>query len=330
MRRCTGIVVAAVAFAASVTAGAAEPNAGDRETARGLGTQGVLALDAHDYATAERACGGAFALVRAPTLGTCWARALEGLGRLLEARDVFIEVTHLPARPDEPAVFTAARDAARTEAEGLAKRVPTVTLVISGPPETTPLHVDIDGSVVRSETARLPRKVNPGSHTVSVSATGFEAATAQVTIAEGEDRRVEVLLRPASVGPGPHAVPETAAQQTGSARGGGSPPALAIVAGGVGVVGLVVGVASGLAGSSKHSTLSGECNAVSGTCPPSAASDLDAFHSLRAVSTVGYLVGALGLATGVVLFFALPTSKESTASTGLYVGPASSGIAGAF
>src|SRR5580658_10782901 len=78
--------VIAIACVAGPTARAAEASAGDRETARSLGTQGVLALEAHDYASAERACGGAYALVKAPTVGTCWARALEGLGRLLEAR----------------------------------------------------------------------------------------------------------------------------------------------------------------------------------------------------------------------------------------------------
>jgi hypothetical protein len=323
-RRCACTVLVAIVGLATGAARAADLSAGDRETARGLGTQGVLALDAHDYATAERACGGAYALVKAPTVGTCWARALEGLGRLLEARDVFVEVTHLPTRPDEPAVFTSARDAARTEAEALAKRVPTLTFVVSGVPETTPLRVALDGAIVKAETARLPRKVNPGSHAISVSAPGFEPATEQVTIGEGEDRRVEIQLRPSSGGTGP----EPLAQR--SATGGSSPPVLAIVATGVGVVGLVVGVVAGVAGSSKHSTLSGECDAANGTCPPSAASDLDTFHSLRTVSTVGYVVGALGLVAGGVLFFALPTSKEAPASTGLYVGPASCGLAGTF
>jgi hypothetical protein len=324
MRRCTGIAVAAVAFAAGVTAGAAEPSAGDRETARGLGSQGIQALDAHDYPTAERACGGAYALVRAPTVGICWARALEGLGRLIDARDIFVEVTHLPARPDEPPVFTSARDDAQTEAEALARRVPTVTLVISGPSDAAPLRVTLDGATVKSETARLPRKVNPGSHTVSVSTPGFERATTQITIAEGENRRVEVLLHPSGEVAGPEAV----ARHTETR--GASPPVLAIVAGGVGLAGIVVGVAAGVVGSSKHSTISGECDVANGTCPPSAARDLDAFHSLRTVSTVGYVVGALGLVAGGVLFFALPTSKESPASTGVYVGPASCGLAGAF
>jgi hypothetical protein len=311
----------------SAKARAADPSAGDRETSRNLGLQGLRAIDAHDYAAAELACGGAYALVKAPTVGTCWARALEGLGRLVEARDVFIEVTHFPAKLDEPTVFTTARDAARTEADGLAKRIPTLTLVIFGPSESTPLRVALDGAIVKSETARLPRRVNPGSHTLSVSAPGFEAATVHIAVAEGEDRRLEVSLRSSSESPEANSV-QPAPPERSTDRG--SLPVPAIVAGGVSLAGLVVGVGAGVAGSSKHSALSGECNKENGTCPPSAASDLDTFHSLRTLSTVGYVGGALGLVTGGVLFFLMPASKESPASTGLYVGPASCGVAGVF
>jgi hypothetical protein len=325
---CAQIVAVTIACTLCATVSAAEPTAGDRETSRNLGLQGMRALDAHDFPAAELACGGAYALVKAPTVGTCWARALEGLGRLVEARDVFIEVTHIPQRPDEPAVFTNARDTAVTEADGLAKRIPTVTFVISGPSETMPLAVTFDGVSIKSETARLPRRVNPGSHTVSVSAPGFEAATAHVTIAEGEDRRVEISLRPSNGGP--EASPVLAAPTQRSSRGSESLPVPAIIAGSVGVAALVIGVGAGVAGSAKHSALSRECNVVNGTCPPSAASDLDAFHSLRTVSTVGYVVGVLGLVAGGVLFFVMPRSNEYPSSTAVYVGPASCGLIGAF
>jgi phosphohistidine phosphatase SixA len=46
---------------------AAEPSAADRDTSRSLYAQGMEALDKHDYASAERACGGAYALVKVST-----------------------------------------------------------------------------------------------------------------------------------------------------------------------------------------------------------------------------------------------------------------------
>ena len=67
---------------------AAEPSAADKETSRALYAQGMQALDAHDYVAAERACGGVFKVVNVPPGAVCWAKALEGLGKLwVEARD---------------------------------------------------------------------------------------------------------------------------------------------------------------------------------------------------------------------------------------------------
>jgi hypothetical protein len=292
----------------------------------------MQALDAHDYVAAERACGGANALVKAPTAATCWGRALEGLGRLVEARDVFMQITHLPTKPDDPAVFVSAREVAATEADGLVTRIPTVTIVISGPPETGPVQVTVDGVGVKSETARLPRKVNPGRHTIAVSAPGYAPATSDVSVVEREERRVEVALRPSSGdSPLPSTEPSTPQRDAGQERGGRTVPVLAIVAGGVGLGGLVVGLAAGVVGSSKHSVLPGECDTTSGTCPPSAQSDLDAFHTWRTLSTVGYVVGAVGLVAGGVVFFTAPTARSSAGgTTGVYVGPASCGVTGAF
>jgi len=330
-RSCGALALVSFVCMVAETAGAAEPTPGDKETARSLGARGMRALDARDYAGAERACGGAYALVKAPTVEICWARALEGLGRLLEARDAFVDVTHFPAKPDEPAVFTSARDAARVEADDLAKRIPTVTLSVSGPPLAAALQVTLDGVVVKSETARLPRKVNPGQHTLSVSAQGFERASVDLAVTEGEARRVEVVLRPSGEAAGPRS-PEALPQEARPGTNGGAPPPiLAMVAGGVGVVGLVVGAAAGTAGSSKHVALVDECDTANGTCPPSAANDLDAFHTLRSVSTLGYVVGALGLVSGVVIFLATPKSQTLGAGAmGVYLGPSSLGLAGAF
>jgi hypothetical protein len=298
----------------------AEPSPADRDTSRSLYAQGMQALDAHDYAAAERACGGAYALVKVTTAAVCWARALEGLGKLIEARDVFVEATHIPAKPDEPAVLASAREAARTEADGLAKRIPTMTVVVSGAAETTPLQVTLDAAIVKSETARLPRKLNPGHHTLTVSAQGFGPATADVTIAEGEDRQVQVALPPMAPGEAGKRPEQPAAPQAPlpPTQGTGSVPTLAIVVGGVGVAGLVVGAATAVAATSKHSTLQGECNGT--ICPPSAQGDLNSFHSLRTASAI---VG------GAALWVFAP-SRPNDASARLWVGPASAGVTGAF
>jgi hypothetical protein len=315
---------------------AAEPSAADRDTSRSLYAQGMEALDKHDYASAERACGGAYALVKVSTAATCYGRALEGLGKLIEARDVFVEATHIPARQDEPAVLSSAREAARTEADVLAKRIPTVTLALSGAPETAPLQVVLDGAVVKSETARLPRKVNPGRHTLTVSSPGFGPATADVSIAEGEDRRVEVLLHASSEGPESRATvapPPNDARDVGGivpASASSSSKVPAFIAFGVGAAGLVVGSIFGAMALSDANGLKGVPGCPA-SCPSSAQSKIDSLHRDQWASDVGLGVGIVGLAVGAVLFLTSHAPEEPPAtSLRLDVGPGVVGLRGQF
>jgi hypothetical protein len=312
------IIAHALVGALSVTssAGAAEPSAADRETSRSLYAEGMRLLDAHDYTGAEHACGGAHALIKAPTSATCWARALEGLGRLVEARDVFLEAVRFPVASDEPSVFTAARATSRAEADSLSKRIPSVTVVVSGPPASVPLHVTIDGASVPAETARLPRKTNPGAHAISVTARGFEPTTVDVQVSEGEDRRVDVALQAASSATPADASPPTVKQVS----------LTPFVVGGVGIAGLAFGIVTGILAESKHSTLASECKG--GVCAPSDQGDVNSFHTLRTLSTVGYVVGAVGLAGGVVLWLLAPSSEHP--AVGLHVGPSTACVIGAF
>jgi hypothetical protein len=299
------------------TARAAEPSAADRETSRALYAQGMQALDAHEYASAERACGGAHALVKAPTSAACWARALEAVGRLVEARDVFLEAAHFPVASDEPTVFTRARAASRAEADAIAKRIPSLTVVVRGPADASKIRVSIDGTSVPPETVLLPRKVNPGARQVTVVARGFEPSTVDVQVAEAEDRRVEVTLRGEA---------NAAPAETAPAPRGKPPPALALVAGGVGVTGLALGVVAGLVGQSRHSTLAGECNGS--VCPPSAQGEIDSFHAMRTISTTGYVVGAMGLVGGAVLW--ITTASSDGSAVGVQVAPTSARLVGRF
>ena len=62
----------------------------------------------------------------------------------------------------------------------------------------------------------------------------------------------------------------------------------------------------------------------------SGADDVDAFRSLRTVSTVGYVIGAIGVGAGVTLWLTAPKPAEKTARVGAWVGPSSAGLRGAF
>jgi hypothetical protein len=302
---------------------ASEPTASDKETSRGLYAEGMRLLDTHDYVAAERACRGAHALVQAPTSSSCWARSLEGLGRLLEAREAFLEAARYQSAPNEPQVFTAAREAARLEAVQLAARIPSIVLVVTGAPADVPITATIDGSPVASETVGLPRRVNPGPHVIVVAAAGFRQSRVEMTAGEAHEQRVTVELQP---GPDAGAGPPSLKGEPVAPRAG--PPLASYIAFGAGALGVAVGIASGMAAGSKDKALAAECSGSS--CPASAQGDLDAFHTLKGVSTAFYVLGAAGAIGGATLWLTAPTHRQDRPATGLWLGPTSAGIRGAF
>jgi hypothetical protein len=269
---------------------AAEPSAADKETSRALYGQGMAALDAHDYAAAERACAGVFKLVNAPTGAVCWAKALEGLGKLVEARDAYLSAAHYPVRPDEPSVFTSARDDGKAGADRVEKRIATIVLDVSGAKDGSPLQVTIDDVVITSELARLPRRVNPGHHIVLVSSPGYRAARVEVAAEEGQEARVSVPLLPGEVGDsGAKPAPPTSSRVP------------AFVAFGAGGAGLIVGSIFGAMALSDASGLKSQPGCPS-SCPPSAQPQIDTLHGHQWASDIGLGVGVVGLAIGAALF----------------------------
>lgn len=199
--------------------------------------------------------------------------------------------------------------------------------------DVTGVRVTVDGQpVIVSAGAAI--EVDPGEHTFAFAeGDGVATEERRLVLVEGvKGRRETVVLRDRAVG-----LPTGEKAQTASAapmpmsveHPAPGPPPLAWVAFGAGGVGLVVGVIAGLVADGKHSTLSGECNDSAGTCAPQYAGDLDSFHALRTASTVGYVVGALGVAGGVTLWLTAPRARSATTAS-IWVGPATAGIAGRF
>ena len=101
---------------------------------------------------------------------------------------------------------------------------------------------------------------------------------------------------------------------------------------GAGVVGLGVGAVTGILAIGKHSTLSNEC--TNGTCGAGAQNDLDSYHSMGTISTIGFVAGGVLAAGGLVIFLTAPHAASSAPTTGLrltpFVGPGSVGAVGTF
>ena len=170
------------------------PSAADKDTARRLMGDGNTAFGAGDFKKAVEAFGGAHAIMNLPTTGLGLMRSQEKLGLLLEARDTALGITRIPEKPSEPKPEQSAREEAKTLADSLASRIPTLELAISGLAGTTAFVVTVDGQELASATATLPRKANPGNHEVLVRARAYLDVKQTVMLGEGQNVKVPVVM----------------------------------------------------------------------------------------------------------------------------------------
>jgi hypothetical protein len=182
----------------------------------------------------------------------------------------------------------------------------TLRLAVGAPADCA---VRRDDAAVAPALLGVPVAINAGPHSIAVAAPHRAARTIGLTLTEGEHAQLEVAPGP----PDWSAVP--------------SLPAFAAL--GAGVAGLTIGVALGMEAGSKHGMLVRECD-PSGLCPESSRPDLDAFRSLKTWSSVGYVVGGVGLAAGAALWFVLPRVAPAASASHAWVGPGSAGLAGDF
>lgn len=335
----TFLVAASIGAAAPALCPAvahAEPSAADKETARSLLDEGDRKYASKDFKGALDAYQGAHAIMGVPTTGIEVAKAQEALGLLVEARDTLLSITRLPIQPREPAAFTKARDDAKARAPAIAARIPAVRFSVSGPQPGADLAVSVDGQALPSASAALPRKVNPGHHRVTVSSPGFAEQTREVDVEEGKETALTFALVPGPGGAAPLAGPAPAAEgaPTGPAADSGKTEksSLAYVGlgiGALGVAGVVVGTVFGLKASSKWDDAKALCNPYPSNCGTDGSSLGKDAQSAATLSTVGFVVGAVGLATGAVLWFAAP-EKKTESGVALGIGPTSVMVKGAF
>jgi hypothetical protein len=248
-------------------------------------------------------------------------------GKLVEASERYGEVTRLKVQPgqQEDVQKRAQADAAQERA-ALQPRVPTLRVKVEGA-EPKAVEVTVEGVKVPTPLLAAPRPTNPGKRVVR-GRLGARVVTEEVTLAEGESRAVILKFgaeptlpagpTPAKVEPQPPADP-------GAAPGSGQRIA-GYVGLGVGGAGLVLGTVMGLVAGHKKSTL--ETEGCLGThCYPTQQGDVDSYNSMRTVSTVGFIVGGVGIAAGVTLLLTAPSRKEGVA---LWIGPRSAGLGGSF
>jgi hypothetical protein len=311
----------------------------DRATARQLGEDGGKALDAKDYKTAEDDFRRAASLVHAPTLLLGLARALAGEGKLVEAQETYRRIVREGAPPGSPAAFQAAVEAAGKEVETVSPRIGGVKIIVKmagGEPTPGNVQVTWDGQAVSAATLGVKRPADPGSHVVHAAAEGYKPVDLKVEIpASGTvDAPLSLEKDPNAAPPSGTPTPPTPGTEASNGAPGkpeqpapsGGPGFWPWVALGVGGAGLLAGGITGGLALGAHSSLQNKCGGGgSGTCPPSAQSDVDSYNMFGAISTVGFVVGGIGAAAGVVLLVLKPnlvsTSPAPASASGLQVHP---------
>lgn len=295
-----------------------------RTAARALGTAGVEAYQANDFATATDKLEKAYSILKVPTLGLWAGRALVQTGKWIEASERFLEVTSLQVPSGDVAVQKQAQADAAVELRTLTPRVPLVTVAVEGA-ELTDCNVTIDGQPVASSLLSAGRLMNPGKHLIE-GRHGSEQSRTEITVAEGE--RSTAVLKFAAPPPPLVAIPPPApppARETNAAPGSAQ-RTWGFVALGAGGVGLVVGGITGGIALGKKSDIDANANCRDNRCAPSETDQVDSYNAMTTVSSVGFIAGGALAALGAVLLVTAPSGAAAQA----FIGPQSVGVRGRF
>ncbi|MBK9265142.1 MAG: hypothetical protein IPM54_35845 [Polyangiaceae bacterium] len=319
-RICLGALFIVAAAIASPSLAFAQSKA-EIEMARNLMDEGDAQAEKGDFRGALRSYRAAHTIMNVPTTGIEVARTEAKLGSLIEARKVALAIVNLPAKPREPKPFVEARADAQQLAVELGVRIPQLTIVVKGVPETTQLEVKIDGRLIPHDEALAPRDVDPGKHLVSVAKQGSEAEIKTIMIAESEKLTVTF---------------DGVATPTGSDKPTRRTSPLVFIGFGLGGAGLIAGAVTGALSLSRAGDVEALC--PGGTCPSQDALDKatptnDSAFALANVSNVAIALGVVGVGlgvTGLVLSGRAAKKPEDTSALQVFVGPNGALLTGTF
>lgn len=342
-RRARGVAALWLGGAALAVATAAwsDPSAQDRETARSLMRDGRELRDGGELTQALARFQAANEIMHVPTTALEVANTQVAMGLLCEARNTIADMRRIPANPDDPLPFQEARTAAIALDATLAKRIPSVTIVVNelgGKPS----FLSIDGARMPLAIANLPCKVNPGRHVI-VAGTTAGTSRQEIEMREGESKIVRLRLASDIAGGSNSGTPPLQALSSAALppshrdtaglgstdrpeavppRNEASPPpwrTWTYLGAGVGGAALITGTIAGIVAWSQKSSLASECAGL--RCGPGQPSDdLDRAKMWATVSTFSFV--AAGAAAALVLGSVL-LGKEDATSPGSRSGSAS-------
>ena len=272
----------------------------DPAAAAFLFKEGRKAFETKDFAAACPKFAESFRLDPAPGTLLNLAACEEARGQTASAWQHYQQAAErLPTGDDRIPI-------AKSLATALEAKLPRLALSLS-PSVPAGTHVSRDGVELGAASLGGAFPVNPGSHTIVVTADGFEPRGFDVTIEAGETKSVALDVGPKKAAVvAPVATAPTSGPRRATSPDEAPPPAafsrraIGFAAGVVGVVGLVTaGVTGGLL-LSKRSTVRSECDAAK-ACSASGTAAADTGKTLVPINTAAWIVGFVGIGAGAYL-----------------------------
>jgi hypothetical protein len=179
--------------------------------------------------------------------------------------------------------------------------------------------VSLDGKPWLTALDGRAKPIDPGAHTLRFEIPGAPPVEQTVQILEGDKNR----KLSAALGAPSTAVPAGSVAQPGTPAAEATSRPGPWIVGGIGVAGLIVGAVVGGVVLSKKSIVDANCKPLSNGgygCSPAGMAATNSGQALGPVSTVGFVVGGVGIAAGALWLGLRKPAPKPAAAVGM--GPA--------
>jgi hypothetical protein len=248
------------------------------------------------------------------------AECEERLGKLVSALGNY-RLAASQAQGDPKAKDVASRVADRIDA--LDARIPKLTIKRGKGADVA--VIELDGSELGAAQLSAATPVDPGPHTVVAKIGGKESSNDTVTIAEKETKTFEVNidLPVAKVEAPAVPIPPDPNSDKPPPAGRSKVPGAVVL--GIGGVGVALGVTFMVLRGGALSDLDAKCGGDT-SCPPSAQSLSDKGRLYTGLAEGGFVLGAVGIVTGIVLLATSGPPKPAPSSAFVGAPPDARGV----
>lgn len=344
-----GLALASALFFVPSAVRADEPTPAEIAVARRLYGEAVQLEQAGKWAEAEKKLREAIAIKETAGLRFHLAVAQEKQGDLVAALvdfDRADELIQLGARaPDVKQLLGPAREAVRA-------RIPTLTIGV--PADARGVVLAIDGKSIKSQLVGKAIPLNPGKHTIRVTASGKEPFETELSLEESEKRVLDVELEPSARSEAPMAGSGTSfseePSEPGADRGGGPSTRTVVLVGEVAFTAIALGLGIGFtiqkadrqdqvdaANAEVDRLAPGQESACSAPTDPALKESCDALAEFSderdhagTIAAIGFVAAGVGAAATVATFVLWKPETETSVGVVPVPGGALLGVGGRF